>query len=207
MGHDAPGKPTLMDVDLACRALMRDPSSATQLEITSNLLTREPRTLQFIAHFLSDNTDIRVGWVVGVLVDEFSDREVRNFCSVVPLLGKLKDHFDRDEMLGLAKGLSRYLPEGAELSDISGTRVAVASALAKLTATVWLYAPESQLDEVTDSTEHGIYLTDSRTADLIMAQPEKLDEIIAFIREYNTGRHDDIVRHFAIASVLRVGDL
>jgi hypothetical protein len=88
-----------------------------------------------------------------------------------------------------------------------GEPVKVATALLTLTAAIWLYAAESQVHLVTDDASDGIYLTDSRTAGFIMSTPEKLGEVTAFVKKYETGIYEDIVRHLNLAPALREGDL
>jgi hypothetical protein len=72
---------------------------------------------------------------------------------------------------------------------------------------VWLHAPESQEHGVIDHPETGIRLADRRLADLILSAPGKLEQCVAYIREFNTSRYDDIARHLALSPALLDGEL
>lgn len=182
-------------------------SSSDERELWQALLGTDAQTASFLSGFVSRNPNISVAWIVGVLVDGMPGQEVRDFCMSLQMLGEHADFFDRDEVLSIGKGLRAYLPASAEMSLLTEAETGPVSALAALTATVWLHAPESKEHGIIDSPVTGIHLADRRLADLILSEPGEVSRYISFIREFETSRYEDITRHLALSSALLDGEL
>lgn len=153
----------------------------------------------------SKQLDIPIHMELFVILKERSERHIREFMVCRPQMGS--DGMDASgDNFRAVQGLHNisHFKDHADLSSLDAHGLNVAGAFLRVTAALDLH----DLDSVDyENDDHSINIHDKDLQDLIVAHPDKTDEITAFIAERKTGNGALIRAYIENGTALREGTL